>query len=656
VNSFSLARAIRLALALALADLAAVVISGGVSLIGPAGARGFALRLALVLPLLLGDFFARGRGKAALPTYGYVAVLLVLVPLLHFRGYRLRGDGLWYYSYAHSLAFDGDIDLANEYRGLGIDHNSGSLPVRETGRARFTYPVGAPLLWVPFVEVGHLGVWLRNAYGIETAYDGFSDPYFHAVALANLLFGWAGMLVCDRLLRHWFPPWVSFLAVTGAVTGSFLAWYLTYHAIYTHALTFLLASVFLKKWIDGPKDVAGYARLGLVLGLAACVRWQNLVFAILPAWNLLGELVRRRFATAFASGLAFAATSFLGLLPQLVSWKIIFDRFYVGVPLGPDYVRLGDPFLSEILFSSRHGLFSWSPVLLLSAIGFVGFVKRARRVGLLLAAVAVIVWYVNSSVADWWGGGSFGGRRFDSVLPIFALGLGWMTAWAAEFVERRPRWVVGLALALLVLSNGLLMEQYRKGRMPVDDTLSWQAVAEGELEDFFDGVGYPFSFPMNWLFSVRYSRPRTQYDILVGKYLFHRMHGLDGIIDLGVNDPPFIGNGWSGLRDWKERRREVRLAVGPRAGLFVPIYRPEPLRLHVACAAPEGADPVPVEVRLNGVRLGAFAPEREMSERAFTVEKSLWRRINLLEFVRAGGPEAVPYLAVDGLRFERLSP
>jgi hypothetical protein len=128
--------------------------------------------------------------------------------------------------------------------------------------------VGAPLLWLPFIELGHIGAALRNAYGLPTRYDGFSDPYFHAVALGNLLYGFLGLLVLDRLLRKWFPPWASFLAVTGVCLGSFLAFYLTYHAIYTHALTFLLIAVFVAGWGKEEKALRDYGALGLVLGIA----------------------------------------------------------------------------------------------------------------------------------------------------------------------------------------------------------------------------------------------------------------------------------------------------------------------------------------------------------------------------------------------------
>ena len=624
--------------------------TGGVSLLGPIGSTGFTARVGIALALVLANAVSDGH-RARTRVYGFVALLLVLLPLLHFRGYRLRGDGLWYYSYAHSVAFDGDIDLGNQYRRLGIDGARGSQPVRETGRPRFTFPVGAPLAWVPFIWLGHVSTWLANAYGVKTAYDGFSDPYLHTVALGNLLIGWLGLLVLDRFLRRWFPSGVAFLATTAIGLGSFLGWYLTYHAIYTHALTFLLIALFLDRWAEGPSTIRDFTIMGLILGVAACVRWQNAVFGVLAVWPLVPYLRRRQWMPAVAFGIA----GFLTVLPQIISWKILYDRLYIGVPLGVGYVRWSDPFLTETLFSSRHGLFSWSPILLVAVLGLPGFVRRHARVGLPLVGLALLLTYVNSSVSDWWAGGSFGARRFDSVLPILALGLATAVAFAVELARRYPQAVVGVVLLVFVVANGLLMEQSRKGRIPVDDTISWQAAAEGGLEDAFDAIGYPFSFPMNWLFASRYDRPKTQYDILVGKYLFHSMHNLGGVIDLGLSDPAFVGNGWSGVKDWNERPSEVRYAESPGAGLFVPTDRAEPLRFYIECAVPEGVEPVPVEVWLNGARLGGFFPGTEMKEHMLTADAGWWQRLNLLELV-PGEDTSGPFLAVDKVRFERLNP
>ncbi len=133
-------------------------------------------------------------------------------------GFGVTGSGTTL-SLSRSLSI-ATYSLENQYERLGIDGHRGSQAVRETGLARFTFPVGAPILWVPFVEAGHLGVALRNAYGLSTPFDGFSDPYFHAVALGNLLYGFLGLLVLDRLLRKWFPPGYRFSPSSGSVSGA----------------------------------------------------------------------------------------------------------------------------------------------------------------------------------------------------------------------------------------------------------------------------------------------------------------------------------------------------------------------------------------------------------------------------------------------------
>jgi hypothetical protein len=640
-----------IALGLVVLDLSLIVVSGGVSIFGVVSVGGFGLRLALSLALLV--FRYRLSGVAARRQwYGYFALLLLLLPLLHFRGYRLRGDGMWYYAYARSLAFDRDLDFTNDYRGLGIDRFRGSQPVRETGLPRNTFPVGVGLLWIPFLILGHLGAGLRNAYGLATAYDGFSDPYLHAVALGSMAMGWAGLLVLDRLLGRWFSPSIAFVASVGVVAGSFLLWYVAYQPVYTHAPGFLLTTLLIERWVRGPKSSRDFAVLGLLAGISACVRWQNAILLFLPLWSLVGILFEDRRDAARPVG-ALAGGFLIGIIPQLVAWKVIFDRFLLGVPLGGDYMRWTSPFLEELFFSSRHGLFSWSPLLLFAAVGFLFFVRRQPGVGVPLLALVVGITYVNGSVADWWAGGSFGARRFDSAIPILSLGLATAAQALVGLVRRRPAVVLGMLLFLSVSVNLLFMEQYRKGRIPVDDTFSWEVAYRGMLEDFFDGVGYPFSFPANWAFALRYERPKTQYDLLVGKYLFHWLGDLGGMIDLGERDPPFLGNGWSQVRDWDERPREVRLAIGERAGIFVPIDRAEPLRIVVDCAAPRGSEPRWIEVWLNGGRLGRFRPGREMSERSLTAEEHWWQRINLLEFA-AGEQSGEPFLAVDRVRFERV--
>ena len=100
----------------------------------------------------------------------------------------------------------------------------------------------------------------------------------------------------------------------------------------------------------------------------------------------------------------------------------------------------------------------------------------------------------------------------------------------------------------------------------------------------------------------------------------------------------------------------MRVAKGPRSGVFIPTDRPETLRVYIECAVPEGVEPVPVEVFVNGARVGAFFPSVAMVEHAFNVDARFWQRVNLLELVPVEDTAGEPFLAVDRLRFERLSP
>ena len=107
------------------------------------------------------------------------------------------------------------------------------------------------------------------------------------------------------------------------------------------------------------------------------------------------------------------------------------------------------------------------------------------------------------------------------------------------------------------------------------DALAWgesvgglaglRARADANAAVLFDRVGAPFAWPANWIFAWRYGLSPQKYDLAVGRYLFYRQNNLEGVIELGEKDAPFLGNGWSSVTDWPGRPREVRLAVEARA-------------------------------------------------------------------------------------------
>ena len=87
-------------------------------------------------------------------------------------------------------------------------------------------------------------------------------------------------------------------------------------------------------------------------------------------------------------------------------------------------MRWGDSAWIETLMSSRNGLFPWAPIYAVGCIGLIVGLKRHTRVCSALLLGLLLQAYTNGAAWDWWAGGSFGGRRFDSCFIVFVFGLG----------------------------------------------------------------------------------------------------------------------------------------------------------------------------------------------------------------------------------------
>ena len=79
---------LRIASHLLLFDLAVVVMTGGISLIGPVTPIGFAARMVVALGLIAFEGFRRKERF-----YAYLGLLLLLLPLLHFRAFVCAATG-----------------------------------------------------------------------------------------------------------------------------------------------------------------------------------------------------------------------------------------------------------------------------------------------------------------------------------------------------------------------------------------------------------------------------------------------------------------------------------------------------------------------------------------------------------------------------------
>ena len=117
------------------------------------------------------------------------------------------------------------------------------------------------------------------------------------------------------------------------------------------------------------------------------IRWQNVLFALLPGIDALTILARSRrtrdtraLRDATIGSAVFLVCLVVGFLPQMLAWKSMYGTFIARSPVGPQ-IRWSDPHLVDILWSARNGLFSTTPMLYLGAIGLTIFAFSRPAVG-----------------------------------------------------------------------------------------------------------------------------------------------------------------------------------------------------------------------------------------------------------------------------------
>ncbi len=628
------------------AELMFSIVSGSASLFPPFGSLGpvgFAAR-ALVLAAFMWALRFR-----PLPLW---LLLLPALGQLHLAGGRLGGDGVMYYVQLRSLLKDGDIDLTNEYTHYElIDRPDLRVPTG-TGLRRSIFSVGPALVWAPFFAVGEaVGRWER-ASGRSVDLSGYGPVHVNAVALGSLLYGFAALLVIHALLVRHFGPGPALGAVLLLWAGSFLHWYMVHQPTMSHAPSAFAAALVIGLWdrTRTARTWRGGVVLGLLLGLAMCLRWQNGLLLVLPGLDLLRALWRRTAARLAVAGSAagLAAGALLGALPQMLAWNAVYGVWLLPEPPhGADFLRLGHPYVLQTLFSSRHGLLSWTPLLWAGFLGYGPLLRRRPTLAAPLLVPLTLMTYLNMCSGDWWAGGSFSNRRFDSLLAPFALGIAACLELGAELLRRRPQ----VALALLALPvtvwNAGLWEQVRRGWVSREHGVAFPRLYGNTARLVADAAGSPSTWPASWIFAAQQRRPPGQYDRLVGRYLFYRQNNLGGLVDLGQpGDESMLGEGWGEAEEQFATRGR---RTNGTARVFAPLDVPEALQVVFRVAAP--GEPTLVSVSVNGRHAGRFAAGRSLAEHTLSLGAAWWRRELNSVVLDAGAMR----LYVDQVRFARAA-
>ena len=488
------------------------------------------------------------------------AVFALTLVSLYLQPQRVASDGVHYFATLRSMVVDGDLNFENEYRILGAQE--GYFLPTETGRLPNNFSVGPALLWSPTYflihGLGNMGLFRPTGIGY---------PYFTAISTVTAFFGFLGVLWLYGLVRLYFEPAISFAAALLIWVGTFHFWYMVFEPSMSHAFGMASVTGFLLLSHRTPSNRWDYALLGVAAGLVALIRWQNIVF--LPVgfalvWMKVGW-------PRWENVVVCAGTAAAAFLPQMIFWKLIYGHFLL-VPQGGGYMSWTAPELEAVLFSSRHGLLSWSPILWLGLLGLLGLTRRTPVLagGLLVAFTLTL--YVNAAVHDWWAGASFGARRFDGALAGFGLGLAMAIDWLLPRIRKHALVVLFLALAPFLVWNLSLMGVYFRGAIPMDGPVSFRSAAGDATELIYRLTGYPFSWPAALFERYRSGGPIAVYDLTGAKHLSNNVE-----IRMGDTDTLHLGRGWS--LPQRRKGKTVRELASDGASIYLALRERAPYRL-----------------------------------------------------------------------------
>jgi hypothetical protein len=171
---------------------------------------------------------------------------------------------------------------------------------------------------------------------------------------------------------------------------------------------------------------------------------------------------------------------FAAFLPTLITRKVIY-----GTYLKSGYEHLwawASPAVLKVCFSPDHGLFSWTPILILSVVGLFLLRRYDQDLSGYSIAIFAVFLYLIGCYADWDGLSSFGNRFFVSLTLLFVLGLATFFDWLTRaWQERRAAILSSSATAVLVVWNLGLIFQWGMHLIPPRGPVSWRDAAYNQV-------------------------------------------------------------------------------------------------------------------------------------------------------------------------------
>lgn len=369
----------------------------------------------------------------------------------------INGDGKGYYAYLPAVFIYHDMTFSffeKDQQNFGYQYSNTFL-LNHDKKNLNKYTCGEAILLIPFflaAMVYSKFMWLPV--------DGYNGAFHVFCALGTLTYFVLGLFLSKKVMqRHALSGRSIALSLVALTFGTNILNYVVFESSMSHVYSFftIALNVYLAKRFFESPSLKVILLGGLTLGLIILIRPINgiIVFAypFLAGDKNFFAIVKEKFKYFLLAGTAACAVIFV----QLILWKLEIGNFLVyGYKNEGFYFNQVAP-VFDYLLSFKRGAFIYSPILLLSLIGFL---RMPRREALWLFIFLFLVVYVHASWWSWYYGDGFGERPLIDFYIFFALLLAFFFEMLGKTVVR----IAGLAaLIVLVALHQVFFFQYIRG-------------------------------------------------------------------------------------------------------------------------------------------------------------------------------------------------
>jgi hypothetical protein len=407
----------------------------------------------------LDNFFNRGYHKSKRLYVGLFLLVLILANvrqrMITNYGCEICSDKAGYYVYLpavfqlsfYSKDYPPEFDRKQGY-GFDFDTTSGKVITK------FTY--GVALMLSPFYAAG---AFIDKVFSLHQ--DPFSVYYLFFVNIGAAFYLALGIYYLRKWLTNYVDERSAFWTALIAFFGTNLYYYTLDESLMSHLYSFCLFSILLycfKSFVE-KETYKYYLAFAITLSLAILIRPTNFLFGLIAfftdvnSWLSFKSRVKLLLKplNIIAAVLIFAVV----IAPQLSYWHFAYGK-YVEWTYSAGFIFWKEPRLAEVWFSPQSGLFTYTPIILLSLVFSFVMITRRRSNAVLVIGVFLVTSYMCASWYNpFFGECNFGKRPMIEYYPVLLLPIAYLISWLPGYPSTTRKALLTSMIVLVYYNQAL---------------------------------------------------------------------------------------------------------------------------------------------------------------------------------------------------------